>query len=527
MYDLLSKDNVLIVDDFSQFRLTIKTMLHKLGAMEIDQASNAVEAMKRCVEKDYDIIFCDYNMGDGQDGQQFLEELHQRSMLLKGSLFLMVTAETTSAQVMGAIEYRPDAYLTKPFTNEQLGQRLKRLLDKNESLKPIHQAINQNDFNSALTLCDETIGSSPSLRFSCLRLKSEILEQQNNHDELMALYTEVIQQQPLLWAVLGVGKIHFERDDFSTALDHFQAMRENFPQQVSILDWIAKCQHKLGETEKAEATLLEAINISPKSVSRQANLGGIAKTLGHHDIAQKAFKKTIDEGFNSCLLKPEHYQDFFDNTLEISSQLSGRELSQVLAHTETLAKKMERKYHSNPTAMASNLSSMAALFSSTGRTSQAEGFLSKLKKNLHDPQCKISQQDFNHIEKNLALLSEDNANEKFLEDINARMEQIKEEIVEHKAKEKTARSINREGMKYARQNEPQQALEKFREAIRLVPQNSNYLLNATQTILVNEQLKSNPDRVAEARSFLQSIAVENTGKRWRLYKKLKEYLPDE
>ena len=46
MYDLLSQSSILIIDDFAQFRATIKTMLYKLGAIEVDQASSAVEAMK-------------------------------------------------------------------------------------------------------------------------------------------------------------------------------------------------------------------------------------------------------------------------------------------------------------------------------------------------------------------------------------------------------------------------------------------------------------------------------------------------
>lgn len=527
MYDLLSKASVLIIDDFAQFRHTIKTMLHKLGAMQIDQANSAVEAMKRCVEKDYDIILCDYNMGDGQDGQQLLEELHQRSMLLKGTLFLMVTAETTSAQVMGAIEYRPDAYLTKPFTNEQLGQRLKRLLDRNESLKAIHQEINLGEVNKALDLCDAVMQKKPNLRFSCQRLKSELLEQLKKHDELMAVYDQVIQEQPLLWAVLGVGKIHFEQGDFSSALEHFQTMRENFPQQVSILDWIARCQSKLGETEQAETTLKQAIDLSPKSVSRQATLGELALTLEHHDIAQKAFQKTIDEGYHSCLLQPEHYQKFYDNTREIASQLSGRQQSQLLSQSENVARKMERKYHNDPTAMASNLSSLATLFSSAGRNNEAEGFLSRLSKTLQDPQCRLTEQDFKHIKNNMEMLGDNSKNEKYLEQINSRMQVIKEDIERDKVNDKSSRTVNREGMNLARQNNPREALDKFREAIRLMPYNANYSLNASQIILTDEAMKKDPKLILEASKYLDSISLEHTGTRWRLFKKLKEMLNDD
>ncbi len=166
LYDTMAPMHVLIVDDFPQFRQTLRAMLFRLGVQNVDQAANGTEAIRLCMENEYDIIFCDYNLGDGQDGQQILEELHERDIMHKGMLFLMVTAESASIQVMAAIEYRPDAYLTKPFTGEQLGQRLKRLTEKQNLLKPLHDAINKKQHDQALGLCDGIMQQHPATRFS-------------------------------------------------------------------------------------------------------------------------------------------------------------------------------------------------------------------------------------------------------------------------------------------------------------------------------------------------------------------------
>ena len=527
MYELLSKSRILVIDDFAQFRVTIKTMLYKLGASQIDQASNAVEALKHCLEADYDIIFCDYNLGDGQDGQQFLEELHQRHMLLKGTLFLMVTAETSSAQVMGAIEYRPDAYLTKPFTNEQLGQRLKRLLTRNQQLSPIHKAMNAGNHQQALQLCDAVMQKIPNLRFSCLRLKSEILEQYEKYDDLMALYRTVIDEQSLLWAELGIGKIHYARGDYQLALEHFLEMQQNFPRQVSIFDWIARCQQQLGQSEQAEKTLMEAIGISPKSVSRQASLGEVAQSLNHHQTAHKAFEKTIREGHHSCLLKPEYYRQYFEQTRHVASGLSGRDQSRLLATTENIAHRMERKYSSDPGAMAANLSSLANVFTATGQTGKADDTLGRLSRTLENPNCRLSEADYAHIQGDLEQLGDGDNGAPSLSRINSRMDVLKVEIAEHDKKEKSAREVNREGLELARQNDMERALDKFREAIRLMPQNPNYKLNASQILLTGQGFSDKPESISEARGYLDSIDLEHTGRRWRLYRKLKEYLPDE
>jgi CheY-like chemotaxis protein len=84
-------------------------MIIRLRGQYIDHASNGNTAVKQYTELRYDIILCDYNLGEGQDCRQILEEFHKRHLMFPGTLFLMATAETTSALVMGAVEYQPDA----------------------------------------------------------------------------------------------------------------------------------------------------------------------------------------------------------------------------------------------------------------------------------------------------------------------------------------------------------------------------------------------------------------------------------
>ncbi|MDJ0832264.1 MAG: response regulator [Gammaproteobacteria bacterium] len=527
MYELLAKARILIVDDFSQFRLTLKSMLFKLGIREVDQAVNGAEAIQCCTENDYDIVFCDYNLGDGQDGQQILEELHERRILHKGALFLMVTAETTSARVMGAIEYRPDAYLTKPFTGEQLGQKLQRLVAKNQKLEPIYQAINDGFREQALTLCDEIMQQEPTMRYSCLRLKSELLEQLQQYDEALALYQEVVQEQDLLWAVLGIGRVFFLQDKIEPALTHFQTMQQNFPQQVSVYDWIARCQQALGQMEQAESSLQQAISISPKSVRRQTSLGEIAENLQHHELAHKAYASAIQDGQHSCLLQPQHYQHYYDNTREVAVGLESQEQKRLLAQTDAVCKKMERKYQQHPGALAGNYGALATLFSALGKTDQSSNYISRLGKNLDHPDCHISSEDLAYIDAKLAHLGESGSFETQLQKLTPSMENIRHRTRQDEEDDQSARSINIEGLELAKQQQPLLALDKFRQASNLMPENPNYALNAAQIILTSEELKQDAAHVDEARALLASLALEHSGERWRLYKRLMEYLPDE
>ncbi len=530
MFNLLSKSKILVIDDFAGFRQTIKTMLGRLGAQHIDQSSNGSEAVKRCSEENYDIIFCDYNLGDGQDGQQILEELHQRSLMRKGTLFIMVTAETTTAQVMGVIEYRPDAYLTKPFTGEQLGQRLKRLTLKNTALNNIYIAINAGQISKAIETCDAVISETPKLKYSCLRIKAELLDQTGRNDELLTLYNEVVNEQPVLWAMVGLGRLYFNNGDVSKALEHFLSMRETFSRQVSLLDWIAKCQNALGQVEKAEETLKEAVSISPKSVMRQATLGKVAASLNNYELAQQAYAKTIHEGTYSCMQRPQHFEHYYDNTRELVKKLKGREQSKILAQTEAVYKKMERAYQNDPTAMAANLSSAALLFSFADRSDKASDILSKLTKTLENPECKLSENQADSIAKHLQSFAQDKSIDKYLEQISSRVKVITEQIkAEKKDAEKTpdkavmAKKANSEGIQLSKQGQHQGALMKFREAIDISPGNINYLLNAAQIIIEYKELNSDPEIVKEARQYLQvQIHMDKSDIRWKRYQKLVE-----
>ena len=132
----LSNKRFLIIDDFGDMRTMIRHMIESYGATEIDMASNGKEAVRLMARHRYDIVLCDYNLGEGQDGQQILEEARHRRLIGLAALFIMITAENTSQMVMGAVEYYPDDYLSKPFNKLVLKTRLERLLARKGDLTP-------------------------------------------------------------------------------------------------------------------------------------------------------------------------------------------------------------------------------------------------------------------------------------------------------------------------------------------------------------------------------------------------------
>ena len=115
-----SRTRFLIVDDFSDFRSSIKAMLRDIGAKDVDTADRGEDTLVMCRNKRYDIILHDYSLGSGKNGQQVLEELIAGKLISHQCIFVMVTAESSQAMVLSALEHEPDAYLTKPFSPLEL-----------------------------------------------------------------------------------------------------------------------------------------------------------------------------------------------------------------------------------------------------------------------------------------------------------------------------------------------------------------------------------------------------------------------
>ena len=129
----------LVIDDFSDMRSVLRSILRSLGATRVDQAADGAEAVSRMERKRYDVILCDYMLGDGRSGQQLLEELRRFNLLADETIFMMVTGEQSYEQVVSAVELVPDDYIIKPFSPDKLVLRLDRIMAKKEFFRAYYR----------------------------------------------------------------------------------------------------------------------------------------------------------------------------------------------------------------------------------------------------------------------------------------------------------------------------------------------------------------------------------------------------
>ena len=494
----LSKKSTLIVEDFAEFARSVRAMMRALGATDIDIVNNAEDAIDSCKSKKYDIILADYNLGPKKDGQQLLEELIKNRLTKVNCIFLMLTAENSTAMVMGAVEYRPDSYIAKPFSDELLKSRLRKAMDKKEVLAPVSEAMAGKNWQEALEQIKIVMSEHPKYKMSCLKFKYKSLKELSRFDDALKLVTNIVAQRAIPWALEAIGEQYFLKRELDKAQDIFINMVKEFPMSLEGYDWLAKIQHKLGEPIKAQETLVKALQKSPKALNRQKMLGCLAEENNDIERMTIAYRNAVKYSENSSFASPDEYLKF---TQAVTKQLSSdndidRKTLAQEAET-TFAKLKENLASTESTQLRSNIA-QASFYTSNKQGDKAGSFLIKAEKNIQELGEQLSPSVSIEICSALSKLNKtDLAHQVINEAIQQNLENAdfmaqaakltnNSELVESC---KRANQYNNKAVEYFRKKQYQDSASYFDKAHQLSPGNINIRLNYVQTLL--KQMQSN------------------------------------
>jgi tetratricopeptide (TPR) repeat protein len=299
----------LVVDDFADMRNTLKNILRMIGGEDIDAANNGLEAVEAMEKKKYDIIMCDYNLGAGKDGQQVLEEARHRKLISMSTVFIMVTAENTREMVMGAIEYEPDSYISKPFSKDLIKARIEKVMMKKDELREVFEFVESRKVDSAIEILDKKMASKPKNMGELMKVKAEICLNAEKYDCAQEIYERVLILREIPWAKLGLGKVLFGKKKYAEAAEVFRELAASNPDLTAAMDWLARAYHAMGDLDDAKSILKAAIKISPKAILRQKMLGDLCMESGDFAGAEQAFAETVRQGKNSVHNHPSMYSN--------------------------------------------------------------------------------------------------------------------------------------------------------------------------------------------------------------------------
>jgi len=309
---LTSDLSVLIVDPNPAMRGNLHNMLSQSSITRIEYAVSAGTAIRQLSNKRFDIILCEYDLGNGsedsgQDGQQLLEDLRHHKLIDRSAIFIMLTSEAVQSKVIGAAELTPTDYVLKPFTVDGLMQRIGRAVERRSAFMPVYQLLAQGKQREAIDACQEAEAANPRYATEFARLRAELNYEAGDLVQAELIYQATLIGRPMGWAQLGLARCQFGLERYGDAVGTLERLLEANPNMMAAYDLLARSYEAMGQSQQAKKILEDAVAMSPNMVRRLRHLGEVAYGTGDISAAEKAFRQVVAKARYSEFRDPEDH----------------------------------------------------------------------------------------------------------------------------------------------------------------------------------------------------------------------------
>ncbi|GAA4032754.1 hypothetical protein GCM10022212_34710 [Actimicrobium antarcticum] len=357
----------LIIEPQPGMRGNFHNMLTLCEIKKIDHAVSSGTAIRQLQARSFDIILCEYDLGDGQDGQQFLEDVRHNKLISLSTIFFMVTAERAYEKVVSAAELAPTDYILKPFTTDTLMERITRAVEKRAVFEKVHRLMERGDSDQAIVACIEGETKEPRYLADFIRLRAELYISVGSPQLAEPLYVMLCEMRTVAWARLGLAKTLFMQEKFAESEALLVSLVAENSQFMDAYDWLAKAHEANGNLSSAQAVLQSAVDISPHALRRLRKLGEVALEGGDVGTAEKAFQQVVTKARYSEFRDPE------DHVRLIRTLVHKGDTSQAA----TLIRDLEKSSSGTGKGKACHAISAAMLFKQTGDDKRAGEELTK------------------------------------------------------------------------------------------------------------------------------------------------------
>ncbi len=491
MTTIPSHKKFLVIDDNPMMRKVMRDILYTLEIENIVEANNAQNAIAALKKNKFDVILCDFNLGYGKNGLHLLEEIRHRKLLPLHTVFIMVTGEQSQTMVLGAMEVKPDEYLTKPFNPQLLKTRILKNFNRKSFLSEVDVEINRGNWASAIERCDALLKQENNRwRTQLLKIRADLAIQTGDYDAASKIYQDVLNKRELTWARLGLGIIYFQQKKYEQAEQIFAELVDKNPMQMECYDWLSQTYLKNDLPLQSEETLSRAIELSPLAILRQRKLAKTADKNQHPEISEQAYQAVVKLGRFSIHKNSADYAG-----LAKIYQKTGK-YQKALETVDA----MRSEYTSNPDALLWSNLLAAECFQNLGNHKRADETLAQLgdlaEKHHHAlpkelqldlaKSCFLNQQTEHGVEILDSLIKNHIDDETLMDDIKAMQCDIdRDEHAEsliHAIRQQLI-DINNQGVKLFRQGQINEAITLFQQAVEKMPYNKTIILNMAKIAL--------------------------------------------
>ena len=512
-----AEKRVLIIDDHPGMRSSMRAILSAFGVVFVEMASTANEAIRRLQAKPFDIIICDYFLGDGSDGQQLLEQMRRNNLISLSNIFVMVTAERVYEKVVSAVELAPDDYLIKPFSGEVLRSRLERIMAKKHAFAGIYKLIESNKLAEATQLCVELTKHTNKYTVDVLRLLAELYVTQGKFEEAQNIYQQVVQMRAVPWARMGLATMFHAKQNHQEAEALLEEVIDEAPEYMAAYDLLSKVCEAQDKTERAQQVLQRAVAASPLTAHRQKDMGQLAMRNGDMETAEKAFANVVERGKTSFFRSTEDYANLSRVQMELGK------------HTEALGTLRDARasFNNSPDAEFTAAVMESLVYQNAGDAKASAKALEAalaLQKS-HDIKA---QEDLSlDLAKSCFAHGKDDEAKKLIEKLvrnnhdSAALIKKAKQLFDDAGKGNEGRAIidgsvkeiiqlNNQGVLKAKEGDLDGSVKLLTEAAEKMPENLQIILNAAQALLVHIDKRGwNEDYMLSAQRYLAAARSKN------------------
>ena len=510
---IYKQKTALVIDDYPDMRGSIRRMLVNFGVDRVDTASNGAEAIDKCQDYPFDIILADYNLGDAKSGQQVLEELRYKHILKSTSVYMMITAETTKSMVFSALEYQPDDYVTKPFTQTVLQKRLDRLILEKEALYEINTAIDALNFDLAIELCQQRINMHDKYEQRCYRLMATCYFNKHKYQQSKDVYQKILAERPVEWASIGLGRCMMALNELDNAEEVFQKLVDDGCMCMEIYDHLADIKTRKGDSESAQDLLERAIEISPNAIMRQKRLAELCEDNHDWERAQKSHAKIIRLGHNSVYDSPENH---FNLARSINKQIENNQDSakQKIKEVQEILKRAKRRYRKHENIELQSDIIQANTFACAGQTDLANEEVGSIQQRLSTTTNRSAELMLDMAQTYKSIGDHEKAQELLVDlaarygdnpDIAEAIDRISDEPLSKAGKQK-AIELNQQGKELFANKDFVKAIQLFGQALKHYPNNIGLNLNMMLALVRQMSVQGpNPQMLERCQSAREKL----------------------
>ena len=501
---------VLLIEPHAGMRSSMHNMLNQCGVSKIEHAISSGTAIRPLKARVYDVILCEYDLGDGQDGQQLLEDLRHNHLISLSTVFFMVTAERSYEKVVSAAELAPTDYILKPFTAEILLERIARAVERRTLFLPVHKLMEEGSLRAAVAACSASEARAGCYALDFMRLRAELHVTLGEPTIAEPIYTQLFEMRAVAWARLGLAKTLFMQNRLEEAESLLSILVDQNRKFLDAYDWLAKTHEANGELSRAQAVLAEAVAISPHAVRRLRKLGELALETGDHDTAERALSQVVSKVRFSEFRDPEDH-------VRLVRTLIGKGATQQAA---TVIRDLDKSMGGTPKADTCRALSASMVHAHTGDTARAVEELGKAVESCRDSagissdmkmvlakSCLAHDMEAGATEVMLQVMSNATDNRALTKAMRVFEQAGRQDLAASVAKESRRRVVElvSSGAEKAKLGDFRGAVELMSQAVHKLPDNPQVVFNAAIAVLKCLENLGWDSRLGEqARTYIDS-----------------------